>query len=380
MTRLFVSAGEASGDHHAARLVRELLARAPTLTIDAFGGPHLEQAGARILFPLPDLAVMGFRRVFENLGRFVDVLKLYLRYLEEQRPDAVLLVDYPGLHLRFARLARRRGIKVIYFVCPQLWAWAPWRARRFRRAVDHALTILPFEEEYFRRRGIEARYVGHPAADSLAGFVPDAQDDAITAAIRAADPGIALLPGSRPQEVVDNLPVMLAVARNIKAAHPRACFFLPQSRADTRAVCARLLQAEADLPVRLVDRVHAVLGGARFALVTSGTATFEVAWHGVPMVVLYKITRLHRFLGSQLLTVPWISQVNLIAGEQLVPEFVDPEQPIDAITRASLERIEDTPVRQLCLDKLSRSLRFAFAPGASARAADAVMAALRGSK
>ena len=374
-----MSAGEASGDHHAARLVRELLARRPDVKVDALGGPHLEAAGARILFPLPDLAVMGFAAVFQSLGKFIDVLRLYARYLRDERPDAVVLVDYPGLHVRFAALAKRQGIPVVYFVCPQLWAWAPWRARRFERAVDRALAILPFEVEYFRRRGIDATYVGHPAADSLAEREHDADDDALTARARASATPIALLPGSRPQEARANLPLMLRVARRIVDQHPDATFFLPMSRDDTRGVCASLIDADADAPpVVLVERVYPVLGAARFALVASGTATFEVAYHGVPMVVIYKITPLHRFLGGQLLTVPWISQVNLIAGEELVPEFVTPDDPVDELTHACLERIGDTETRSRCVRSLSESLRYAFAPGASSRAAEQVVTILPG--
>lgn len=376
MTRILLSAGEVSGEHHAARLLAAIRRRDPSITFDAFGGRHLEAAGARLLFPLSDFAVMGFKAVFEHIGTFVKVLARFDRALREDRPDLVVLLDYPGLHVRFARLCRRRGVPVLYYICPQLWAWAPWRARRFARVVDHALTILPFEEEYYRRLGIDARYVGHPAADELAADAAGESDASLEAEVRAATPGIALLPGSRPQEVRSNLPLMIEVARRLRAAHPEATFFLPQLRDDTAAVCREILDARPLEGVRFVRAVRPVLRGARFAFVVSGTVTFEVAYHRVPMVVLYRLTRFQRFLADQILTVPWISQVNLIAGRELVPEFVTPDWPVDALTEACLARIEETETRRECVQALGNELREAFAPGASDRAAAAVLALL----
>lgn len=376
--RLFISAGEASGDHHGACLVKELLRLAPETDVLAFGGPLLQAAGADLRFPLTDLAVMGFKKVFENLGSFIDVLRRYDDLLDKERPDAVVLVDYPGLHLRFARLAKRRGIPVIYFICPQLWAWAPWRARRFRKVVDHALTILPFEATYFARLGVNAEFVGHPSADGLAEWTPDGDDESLSTVVRAGAAPIAILPGSRRQEVHANLPLMLKVVRRLREEVPGLTVYLPQaSRPAVRELCQHYLSKEQDLGVVQTERVQPVLRSVRFALVASGTATYEVAWHRVPMVVVYRITKFQRALGSLLLTVPWISQVNLIAGRELVPEFVTPEEPVEALVAACRARIEDEAVRATYLEAVNKELEEAFRPGASARAASAVAALLR---
>jgi lipid-A-disaccharide synthase len=327
---------------------------------------------------------MGFAAVFAQIGRFVDVLRRFGRYLDEQRPDLVVLLDYPGLHLRMAALARRRQIPVVYYVCPQLWAWAPWRARRFTRVVDHALTILPFEEEYFRRRGITARFVGHPSADVPARGTP-APDTDLLHRLKATALPLALMPGSRPQEVRENLPPMLGAARRIRERLPQARFFLPQRRADTAAACRALLAAEAAAHgkvgefIEVVEAVEPVLQHVRFALVASGTATFEVALHRVPMVVYYRIRWQHELLGRLMLTVPWISLVNLIAGRALVPEFVTADtspRTLDAIAAASVALIGDTPERRACLDALAGELAPAFAPGASRRAAEEIAGVL----
>lgn len=377
--RILISAGELSGEQHASRLIAALRRLDPTIAIDAWGGDLMANAGAELRAPLSKHAVMGFSAVFAAIGTFVGFLRRFAAELESRRPDAVVLVDYPGLHFKFAQLAKRAGIPVFYYCCPQLWAWAPWRAARFARRVDRAFTIFPFEEGYFRGLGVDARYVGHPAADRLAEETPDATDDAIRARVAAASRPIALLPGSRRQEVRGKLPWMLAVARAIAREEPDARFFLPQAKDETRELCTELLRADGFDRCEIVDRVSPVLRAARLALVASGTATFEVGYFGVPMVVLYKITPLQRFLGSQLLTVPWISQVNLIAGREIVPEVVAVDAPVEPVLQLALERLREGPIRAATLHALREELAPAFAPGAAERTARSILAALAAS-
>ncbi len=369
---LFVSAGELSGEQHAAKLVDALRALRPDWRFVGFGGDVMAKAGVDVRFPLSNFAVMGFKAVFAQIHRFIDILKLFERTIAETAPDAVILTDYPGLHLRMASLAKVQGVPVVDFICPQLWAWAPWRKRRFARVVDLALTILPFEADYFRSLGIDARFVGHPTAEQVARerAVPPS---ALAREIAACALPIALLPGSRGQEIRTILPLQAKVVRALLADFPDARFFLPQTKPRAAGACREFLERHPDLPITLVDDVSSVLRAVRFALVASGTATFEVACHGVPMVVLYKITRWHRFLASQLLTVPWISLVNLIAGEAIVPEFVVHDEPVDAIARACKERIADGPVRSRALDDLDRRLAHGRALGASENAARAIV-------
>ncbi len=381
--RLLISAGELSGEQHAASLITALRERDPTIEIDAFGGELMSEAGARLVFPLSRHAIMGFKAVFGAIPLFARILETFATTLDERRPDAVVLVDYPGLHFKFAQLAKRRGVKVFYYCCPQLWAWAPWRAARFRKRVDHAFTIFEFEERYFRDLGVAADYVGHPSADRMKderSSEGDARDVAIARELAHEEPGdfvIALLPGSRPQEVRSILPWMLRIARELRVAMPRLRFVVPQLRDDTRAICTALLATEGHgLDVTIVERVVPVLRAARFALVASGTATFEVGFFGVPMIVLYKITAMQRFLGSILLTVPWISQINLIAGRELVPEFVATDEPVAPVVELALARIRDGEVRESTLLALRDELRSAFEPGAAGRAANAILRAL----
>jgi len=239
---------------------------------------------------------------------------------------------------------------------------------------DATLTILPFEEEYFRRRGIDARFVGHPSADVVG--TESAVLPAHVSPIRDGETVLAIMPGSRPQEVRSILPLMLDTIDRLRSGVPDARFLLPQLRGDTAEVCRDILKQRGATDVELVDAVEPVLRVARFAMVASGTATFEVARHRVPMVVVYCIKRIHELLGGLMITVPWISQVNLIAGRRLVPEFlvhrVTPEV-LESLSAACLERIRDTPVRTECLAAFENDLAPAFAPGASGRAADEIL-------
>lgn len=374
--RVLISAGELSGEQHAARLIAALKKRSPAIEIDAYGGDLMVEAGANLIFPLSRFAVLGFAAVFKALPVFAGILRGFAEHLVARRPDAVVLVDYPGLHLKFAEMARRAGIPVFYFCCPQLWAWAPWRSRRFARRVDRAYTIFPFEERYYRALGVAAEYVGHPAADRLASESLDAEDQAWMDRLSTVERPIAILPGSRPQEVRANLPWMLEIARRIAEAEPNVQFFLPQLRADTRRMCEAILTARGKVSVTVMPRVAPLLRKAHFTLVASGTATFEVGYFGVPMIVLYKITRFQRWLGSYLLTTPYIAQVNLIAGRQVVPEFVEVDEPIEKVVVAALELIRDGAPRQAQRLALREELAHAFAPGAAERTAERILVAL----
>jgi lipid-A-disaccharide synthase len=209
--RIFVSTGEPSGDLHAANLVHSLRARRPDVEVLGFGGPKLASTGATILYPLVDLAVMWFVRVLLNLPKFFKILAMAERSFIENRPDAVVLIDYPGFHWHVARVAKKHGIPVFYFVPPQIWAWGGWRVKKMRERVDHVLCSLPFEEPWYHERGVMgARYIGHPYFDELL----ERKLDFRFLGELTARPGplVAILPGSRTQELTRNLPIQLSIA------------------------------------------------------------------------------------------------------------------------------------------------------------------------
>src|SRR5687768_13241398 len=231
--RIFVSAGEPSGDLHGANLIRALRRLRPELDFVGFGGARMQAAGCRLLYPLCDLAVMWFARVLARAPTFLSLISRADRFFRHRRPDAVVLIDYPGFHWWLARRAHFHGIPVVYFVPPQLWGWAGWRVRKVQRWVDHVLCALPFEEAWFRERGVSAQYVGHPYFDELAKQQLDA---VFVAAQQARGPDcVALLPGSRDQELKRNLSTLVRAAVTIHQARPDtrflvACFKEEQRR------------------------------------------------------------------------------------------------------------------------------------------------------
>lgn len=368
--RILISAGDASGDRHAANLVCALRQQVAHLEVASFGGRALRDAGAEELFPLADNPVMGFRRVAGRIGEFVTLLSRAERFLDVARPDLVVLVDYPGFNVNLAQLARRHGVKTCYYICPQYWAWAPWRARRFARCVDRALVIFPFEVEYWARLGVSACPVGHPAADLGAGqqYRPREHPD-----------WVAVLPGSRRQEVEQNLPWLLDVATRLQQGSSRAVTLVTcLARADLRNPVETLAaRAGARLEI-LPDPLEDLLPRCRLALACSGTVTVQCAFAGVPTLVLYRVTGPSLWLSRYLLTSPFIAQPNLLAGRTVVPEFLAARHPGEAMAAAAAALLAEGPARARCLRDLEELRTRHGSPGASRRAAREVALLLEG--
>src|SRR4029077_16130314 len=224
---IFFSVGEPSGDLHASRLVAELKRRAPDLECSGYGGPLMEAAGCRLLFRLTDLAVMGFLPVIPLIFKFIRLAGAARRELAQRRPDAVILVDFPGFNWWIARAAKKLGIPVFYYLPPQLWAWAPWRVRRMRKFVDHVLSCLPFEVEWYRRRSVAAEFVGHPYFDEVAQKPLDGEFLRKQSAARETSIAtVAVLPGSRNHEVSQNFPIQIRVMKKLRARLPGVRFLV----------------------------------------------------------------------------------------------------------------------------------------------------------
>jgi lipid-A-disaccharide synthase len=359
---VFVSAGEASGEAHAARLVRAL----PGVRWSAFGGPALAAAGATVRVPLAETAVMGVRGVLAHLPLILRAFADYLRLLRDDRPDLVVLVDYPGLHVVMAKAAKKLRVPVLHYVAPQYWAWGPWRMRRYRRAVDATLTILPFETAFFRRFRVPAAYIGHPLLDELAAHPPD---PAAVAAVRATRT-LVLLPGSRAAEITGNLPGMLKVAA---ALHARGARVVAVHRNPRRAALVReLLAAHGASFVELHEGALAPwLAGAHLVLAKSGTGSLEACLHGVPTVVVYQLHGPMSTLGyHNILSVPWIAAANLIAGARVVPEHCFHGDDGWRRVQADAETVwDDGPERSRALAALAGVRARLGQPGATARVA-----------
>jgi lipid-A-disaccharide synthase len=369
--RVFVSAGEPSGDLHGANLVRALRRCEPGLAVDGFGGERMAAAGCSLLYPLSDHAMVGLVRVAAGLRHFARILDLADRHFRRQRPDAVVLIDFPGFHWWLARRARARGIPVLYFVPPQLWAWGAWRARKMRVLVDEVLCALPFEEPWYRRRHIPATYIGHPYFDALHAGRPD---EAFLAEQRAR-PGtpIALLPGSRRQELEDNGASLLRTAALIHARRPDTRFLVACLKPAHRD---RLETLRAGLPVPVevhAGRTPEIIHLAHSCIAVSGSVGLELLFAGKPSLVLYRINWFGVLLALLLKRSRYISLVNLLAGRELFPEFLTRKCPAEAMAERVLHWLDDGAAYEALCGELAALRRQVAVPGACDRAAAIIL-------
>lgn len=375
MTRVLVSAGDASGEMHAAAVVEALRAREPGLEVLALGGPALEKAGARILVPQRELAIGGLVEVLGDLGRVARAWRRMTRALREERPDLVVLVDSPDFNLPLARRARALGLRVLWFVGPQVWAWRRGRVRKLAARVDRLAAIFPFEAAAFAGSGLRVDFVGHPLVDRLAPLVRRSPAECRAELGLAADrPLVALLPGSRRNELRQNAGLQLAAAKALHARDPRIAFALgvapSLARADAEAAlrAARLPQL---MDVALVEgRTHTLLRAADVALSKPGTVTVETALLGTPQVVAARVPALSAFAMRRLVRVAHWAMPNLVLGEAVVPELLQEAAQPQPIAEA-LEALLRGPARARQLAGLAR-LRAALGGGGAAERTAAI--------
>lgn len=369
---VFVSAGEASGEGHAARLVQALAPEG--IRFSCFGGPSMAAAGGTLLYPLSQHAVMGLVGVLRHLPLILRAHARFLRLLREDPPDLAVLVDYPGLHLVMAKAARRHGVPVLHYIAPQYWAWGPWRMRRYRRSVDATLTILPFEPRFFARFDIPAGYIGHPLLDQAGEPA-----GAAAAPARGDAPLLVVLPGSRSAEIRANLPGLVEVTARARAAVP-ALQVVVVHRDNRKAAAIRAMLAELGAEHVEVQEgpVAPWLARARVVVAKSGTGSLEACLHGVPTVVIYRVSNPLAVWGYRnLVQVPFIAAANLVAGRAVVPEFCfHGSQHWQQVAAATVALLADGPARAACLAGLREVRTRLGSPGATARVAAIVRGAL----
>jgi lipid-A-disaccharide synthase len=367
--KLFLSAGEPSGDLHGANLIAALKAVDPNVQITGFGGPRMAAAGSQLMYPLTDLAVMWFGRVLAHVPTFYRLAKQAETYFATEKPDAVVLIDYPGFHWHIAKRAKRQGVPVFYFVPPQLWAWAGWRVNKMRRTVDTVLTALPFEDVWYRERGVKTQFIGHPYFDELTKHRLDAE---FIAGVKAASGEIiALLPGSRNQEVTHNFAMMASAARKIAAARPGVRFLVAAFNEKQAAACRPLLDG---VPATVhVGKTPEIIDAANAAVSVSGSVGLELLYHGTPAVVVYKLSRLALRIGKTFKKCPYISLVNLLAGRELFPEFLTANDDSSAIAAKVLHWLENPAARAELVAALNALRREHGHPGACGLAAATIL-------
>ena len=323
--RVFFSAGEPSGDLHGANLIRQLRARCERLEAVGYGGPQMASAGCALGADLTALAVMWFARVLANLHTFWGLVSRADRYFRHHRPDAVVLIDYPGFNWWIARRAKAHGIPVFYYAPPQIWAWAQWRVKKMRRLVDHVLCSLPFEEAWFRGQGCNATFVGHPFFDEVERQPLDVP---FMERLRGQPgPLVTILPGSRSQEVQNNLRWFLKAAALVRAAVPEARLAIAAFK-PKQADIARRQVARSGLPIEVhVGKTPELIRLADCCMAVSGSVSLELLCQAKPTVILYWINRLAYWVQGFFRKVKYITLVNLLTADELYPDDLTPYDP-----------------------------------------------------
>jgi lipid-A-disaccharide synthase len=370
--QILISAGEASGDMHAARLARALQARSGA-HVFGMGGPRMKDAGVELVADAKDIAVLGITEVIHKVPTVLKILRLLRKEAARRKPALAILVDSPGTNLPLAKKLRRLGVPVVYFIAPQVWAWRPWRIRAMKKNLSRVLVIFPFEEEIYRNAGIPVDFVGHPLVDVVK---PNAARADFLAAqgLDASRPVVALLPGSRPTEISLNLPAMLDACESL-ARDLRPQFTMAAAPGLEDGFFQRYLRPGLTIK-RIAGAPYDVLASADCAIVSSGTATVEAALLGTPMVVVYRVSQTSAFILRRMIRSPHLAMVNLIAGKKIVPELIQDDftgPRVEAEVRRLLSSSADREEMKRELAEVRRRLG---SGGAIDRAADALAAML----
>ena len=370
--RVMIVAGEASGDLHGARLVQAMRALDPALAFSGIGGRNLRQAGVRCLADVADMGVVGLTEVTRKLGTILRARRDLRRILSDAPPDLLILIDYPDFNLPLARIAKARGVPVLYYISPQIWAWRKGRLNAIRKCVDHMAVILPFEKPLYDQAGVPATFVGHPLLDAL-GDTPAPPEARRMFQLAEGVTTVALLPGSREGEARKLLPEMLGAARIIARELPPVQFVLPLADSLDPEVVEGIVRRQ-EIAVRIVrNRIYDVLTAADVALVASGTATLETALMNLPMVVVYKVSPLSYWVGRAFIHVGHISLVNIIAGKTVVPELIQGEAHANRMAVEVIDILSRKSRKLRMHEELSQIRARLGEPGAAAKTAALAM-------
>jgi lipid-A-disaccharide synthase len=375
MPRIFLSAGEPSGDLHGANLIRALAGLRADIEFVGYGGPQMAAAGCRLLYPLSQLAVMGFGRVLAHLPTFCDLVSRADRWFQRHKPDALILIDYPGMNWWMARRAHYHGVPVFYFVPPQIWAWANWRVKKMRRWVDHVLCTLPFEESWYRDRGVNAQFIGHPYFDEVRRRQLD--QDFIRSRRQGEQPIVGLLPGSRTQEVAHNFKTMIRTAARLHRRIPSLQFHVACYKEAHRDWVQKRLGG-LSLPMEVhVGRTPEIIHLADACVAVSGSVSLELLYHLKPTAVVYRVGPFGLKFLRRILASKYITLVNLLADRELFPEYLTDQCESRAIAAQVYRWLTEPEVRLNLQADLRRLREQVGQPGACERAANYILSSLR---
>ena len=363
-------AGEDSGDFHGANLAAALRQKLPAIRLSGIGGHKMKEQGVELIFPSSRLSVIGLTEVLGSLADILAGRRAIRQHLQKSLPDLLVLIDFPGFNLHLvAPFAHKLKIPIVYYITPKVWAWRQSRTATINRLIEKALVILPFEEEFFRRHNVAAEYVGHPLVDEFTDFkCRDRRKSSI----------IALIPGSRKSEIKRLLPEMITAARLYAGRKPELRFLIPVAPSIPETMIEEMIPSAFRNRVTLLRQpLKTVLKDAAFAIVTSGTATLETALAEVPMVVIYKASKISYEIGRRVVKLPFFSLVNLIAEKELVPELLQDETVPENIVRQMRLILDNRPCYSQTVKELKQLKSRLGEPGAPQRAAAAIIETMR---
>lgn len=367
MVKFFVITGEASGDLHASFLIKEIKKRLPESRFFGIGGKKMKDEGVKLFFHIEKISVVGFWEAFMKVGNIRKILRSIVEKMRNMKPDALILVDFPGFNLRLAPFAKNLGIKVIYYITPQVWAWGGWRLRSMYKNIDLALVIFPFEERIFSSYGIKTSFVGHPILDEMS-LKKSKELFCKEHALSPEKPIIALLPGSREGEIKRILPIMLLISKEIKKRRSDVQFILPTISEEMEG----FLPDKRDIRI-IYDETSDGIHVADTALAASGTVTLETAFLGTPSVIIYKISILTYLIIKWLIKLPYIGLVNIVRGKKIIPEYIQFSIRINQISDEILRMLEDTRYVATIKEELKEVKKILGKKGASKNAAEIIV-------
>jgi lipid-A-disaccharide synthase len=367
-TQILISAGEASGDMYAARLAAAVRARVD-VQLFGMGGPRMRDAGVEIIADCSEVSLVGIVEIAKKYPALKRVWNRLLGAVEQRKPRLAILTDFPGFHLRLARALKRHDVPCVYFVCPQFWAWRPWRANLVRRRFVRGLCIFPFEEQWYRSRGVKADFIGHPLVGNVAAKRTRAEF-ADACGLNASQPIVALLPGSRSGEIVHHMPTLMQACKIIQQGRDVQFVLALAPGVQQPQIVPYLLP---EVPMRVVeDATYDALGAADVSIVSSGTATVEAALMNAPMIVVYRLAPLTAGIARLLVRTPMFAMVNLIAGKLVVPELVQKDFTPARLASEAIRLLNSPNARAEMREGLAEVREKLGPPGAVERAADLI--------
>ncbi|HIU63846.1 MAG TPA: lipid-A-disaccharide synthase [Candidatus Avacidaminococcus intestinavium] len=371
MTRIMISAGEASGDIHAAALTKEILKQAPNAEVYGMGGDGMAAAGGEVIFDIKEHGVMGLVEIIRKLPALLRLRSDFAKLMDERRPDCLVTIDYPGFNMRLAKVARAKGIPVVSFIPPSAWAWRKGRAKKVARLADKVASIFPFEYEVYKEAGANVEFVGHPLVDIVKTSLPSEMARQ-KAGKQVGRPLVLLMPGSRLQEVQSLLPDMLKAAALIAKQMPNVDFTLPRAATIPEALLQEHLGA-ASVKVKIVEGDnYDVMSAADAALATSGTVTLEAALCHLPCVIVYKTAALTAFIVRRLLNISDIGLPNIVAGKRIIPELLQENATPENMAKEVVDLLQPAKHSEV-LAEIDEVVRKLGEPGAVMRVAELIL-------